>query len=145
MYTQDAVQLYPRTTMELMYCLLLACGFAIYYAARSLARSSAAGPLGTHVSPGAVRFGVLAGLLLLIASMGSSIGDRYMPRTNNSTGLFAFLAQLEKQPNGGCSAYAATWGYGCPSLADPSYGELIQKLEQLAPRPGELPHPQPAG
>ncbi len=143
MYTDDAVQLYPRSTVELLYCLLLLNGFAIFYAARLLSKTSFAGRFTTAIPSGSIMTGALAALLLLIASAGSATGDRYMPRTDNSAGMLAFNAQISRQIDGQCSAYTATWAYGCFGPEDPNYSDLIRRLNAKAPRPGELPHPSP--
>ncbi|WP_158841548.1 hypothetical protein [Saccharothrix deserti] len=141
MYATDAVQLYPRSTAELLYCLLLLTGFAGYYGLRRLGgvarvRSALASP--------SLGLGVLTALLLLIASAGSSVGDRYMPRADDSPGILAMNAQLIKLLDGTCPAYAATLGRGCFAMDDPRYGEVLRELIELGPRRGELPH-QPRG
>jgi galactan 5-O-arabinofuranosyltransferase len=137
MYADDAVQLYPRSTMELLYCLLLLSGFAIYYATRQFAGTAW---LRTALSSASLRIGALAALMLLIASAGSATGDRYLPRTDNSAGMLAELsAQFTRQPNGSCAAYALEWG-GCYSPGDPGYDELLARLRSNAPRPGDMPH-----
>lgn len=144
MYANDAVQFYPRSTVELVYCLLLLTGFAVYYAARSVATSSSAGWFRSAFTTGSVRTGALVAVVLLIAASVSATGDRYMPRTDNSAGMLAFNAQVSRQVDGRCSAYTATWGYGCLDPGgDPRYGELIRQLNAGAPRPGELPHRVP--
>ncbi|MCE6997502.1 hypothetical protein LZG04_22265 [Saccharothrix sp. S26] len=142
MYAADAVQLWPRSTAELLYCLLLLTGFAAHYGVRrfdGVARVRAA-----FASP-STGLGVLAALLLLIASAGSSIGDRYMPRTDNSLGYLAAAAQLTRQLDGTCSAYAHTLGKGCFEQNDYRLGEALFEISQHAPKYGELPHPNPGG
>ncbi|MFI9007705.1 hypothetical protein ACIGNX_10795 [Actinosynnema sp. NPDC053489] len=142
MYGADAVQLWPRSTAELLYCLLLLTGFAAYYGTRRL---DAVTRVRTALAAPSTGIGVLAALLLLIASAGSSLGDRYMPRTDNSLGYLATSAHLVKQPDGSCSAYAHTLGKGCFELSDPRFGETLLELAELTPKRGELPHPPPAG
>lgn len=131
MYADDAVQLYPRSTVELLYCLLLLGGFAIYYAARQFG--------GAWVTSTSVRLGALAAVVLLIASAGSATGDRYLPRTDNSAGMLAFVAQFLRQPSGECAPYSLQWG-GCFDPGDPGYDELVARMKRDAPRPADLPH-----
>ncbi|MER5262593.1 hypothetical protein ABTZ99_10980 [Actinosynnema sp. NPDC002837] len=142
MYAADAVQLWPRSTAELLYCLLLLTGFAGYYAVR---RFDGVARVRDAIASPSTGIGVLAALLLLIASAGSSTGDRYMPRTDNSLGYLATSAHLIKQPDGSCSAYAHTLGKGCFESTDPRFGETLLELAELGPKRGELPHPPPGG
>ncbi|MEU4443711.1 hypothetical protein AB0K14_20230 [Actinosynnema sp. NPDC050801] len=142
MYAADAVQLWPRSTAELLYCLLLLTGFAAYYGVR---RFDGVARVRTALTSPSTGIGVLAALLLLIASAGSSTGDRYMPRTDNSLGYLATASHLIEQPDGGCSAYAHTLGTGCFELNDPRFGETLLELAELGPKRGELPHPPPGG
>lgn len=98
MYAENAVQLYPRTVAELVYCLLLLTGFAVYLAVQRYGtlRPSFALP---------ARIGLLAAMLLLLGSAGSAIADRYMPRNDNSLGSLAWVAQVNRTPDGRCSPY----------------------------------------
>ncbi|WP_179118342.1 hypothetical protein [Saccharothrix sp. ALI-22-I] len=139
MYAQDAVQLYPRSTAELLYCLLLLTGFAIHFGAARLARVD---PLRAISVPGSrsVAIGAFTALLLLLASSGSAIGDRYMPRSDNSLGLLAMNSQMTRQLDGTCSRYAQAMGRGCFVEGDGAYFELLQELQRSGPKVGEL-HP----
>lgn len=76
MFKTKLVQLYPRTTAELVYCLLLMCGFAAFAVVERTRNKSE-----WLRSPSAV-IGAVAALLLLFGSAGSNISDRYMPRLN---------------------------------------------------------------
>jgi galactan 5-O-arabinofuranosyltransferase len=70
------VQLYPRTTAEILYCLLILTVFAACLVIEGLQRrGDANSPLRTPSGT----IGVLCGLLFLFASAGSSISDHYMP------------------------------------------------------------------
>jgi len=72
MWETKLVQLYPRTTPLILYCLLLLTGFAVYWLVkRSSADHPARGPAGL--------VGAACALLLLFGSTGSAISDRYMP------------------------------------------------------------------
>ena len=140
MYAADAVQLYPRSTAELLYCLLLLTGFAGYYGLRRLDGVARARAALTSPSLG---LGVLVAAFLLLASAGSSIGDRYMPRADDSLGALAIAAQLTRQTDGNCPAYAHTLGKGCFALKDPRYPETLLELAELSPKRGELRLPRP--
>lgn len=111
MYETQTVQLYPRTSAEILFCLLVLSVLAVRYA---LQRATL--PTGTPVT-----LGVLAAALLLALSMGSSLADRYLPRDDGSTALLAYVAQLVRQPDGTCPAY----GPGCAATP----GELLARDE----------------
>lgn len=85
------VQLYPRTTPLLVYCMIALGGFGLYRVLHRLRSDhpfrNASGLLG----------GLLA-LLFLFASVGSSICNQYMPSDAkpNGVGIFAWSAQMEQ-------------------------------------------------
>ncbi|WP_158841547.1 hypothetical protein [Saccharothrix deserti] len=137
MYAEQAVQLYPRSTAELLYCLLLLTGFAIYFGIRRIALDN---PLRSLAGPRSVAIGAFTALFLLLASAGSSIGDRYMPRSDNSPGHLAMNSQMTMQLDGTCSRYAQALGRGCFVEGDKAYFELLRELRENAPKVGEL-HP----
>lgn len=111
MYETQSVQLYPRTTAEILFCLIVLSVLAVRHA---LARASwTPGHHGT--------LGVLAAALLLALSMGSSLTDRYLPRDDGSPALLAYVAQMVRQPDGTCPDY----GRGCASTAE----ELLARDE----------------
>lgn len=139
MYGTDSVQLYPRTSTQLLYCFLLAFGFAIYY----IARSETVRARLTRLSPASTTIGVLAGLMLLTASAGSAIGDRYMPRTDNSVGLLAYNSHVTRGPDGKCSRYTSPDRYPCVSTEE-RLAEIVESIYGKSPyREGELPHYPP--
>lgn len=99
MYETQTVQLYPRTTPQILYCLLLLFGFAAYLVVRRL------GSRGRQ--PGrATSLGVLCAVLLFGLFAGSAVADRYMPRSDDSAGLLAYTAQLVRQEDGTCPVYS---------------------------------------
>ena len=70
------IQLYPRTTAELLYCLTVVTGYAVYlYIERRCEQEKEPGLLRAPSS----FIGVLCGLALLFMSVGSAVTDRYMP------------------------------------------------------------------
>ncbi len=95
-----AVQLYPRTSAEILYCLLLLSVFAVRYGVGRIGERLPRG-----VSPVAVTVGGLCAALLLGLSIGSSVADRYQPRNDGSVGLLAYVAQMVRQPDGTCPDY----------------------------------------
>ncbi len=98
LYVSGLVQLYPRTTAELQYCLLISCGYAVYLAVERAARR--APPDSVLKAPSAL-IGSLCGLLLLLGSAASQICDHYMPTDSKppGTGWLAWKAhQMLKEP-----------------------------------------------
>lgn len=73
MWETGLVQLYPRTTAELLYCFLILCGYAVFLVAE---RRSDDGPPRT---PSAMIGGASAVLLLLGFSASATL-DKWMPR-----------------------------------------------------------------
>jgi hypothetical protein len=113
MYATQTVQLYPRTTAEILYCLLLLAVFAAWYGGRR-ARDAwrARAVAGNGHAPRAVApvLGVLAAALLLALFMGSATADRYLPRNDGSVGLLAYVAQHVRQPDGTCPDHSGPGG-----------------------------------
>lgn len=139
MYGTDSVQLYPRTSTQLLYCFLLACAFAFYYIARSeTVRARLA-----RLSPSSASIGLLAGLMLLTASAGSAIGDKYMPRSDNSVGSLAYTAQVTRGPDGKCSRFTSPDRYPCLSVQERGAEMWKSVVEGNTYRKGELPHYPP--
>jgi galactan 5-O-arabinofuranosyltransferase len=104
MYETQTVQLYPRTSAQILFCLLVLAVLAARYGGR---RAQARRPVAA--SDGARRLlpvGVLAAALLLALSMGSSIADRHMPRAENGPGMLAYVSQMVRQPDGTCADYS---------------------------------------
>jgi galactan 5-O-arabinofuranosyltransferase len=81
------VQLYPRTTPLILYCLLLLTGFAIYWGHQRLRSDS---PLRGR----SAAIGALCALMLVLSSAASSTADRYMPAKSDpmSAGSLALNA-----------------------------------------------------
>ena len=70
------VQLYPRTTAELLYCLVVLCGLAVYlYVERRRETERESSVLRSPWS----FIGALCGMSLLFMSVASAVTDRYMP------------------------------------------------------------------
>jgi hypothetical protein len=109
MYETQSVQLYARTTAQILFCLIVLSVLAVRYA---LDRITV--PTGTPAT-----VGVLAAALLLALSMGSALADRYLPRNDGSTAQLAYVAQLVRQPDGTCPDY----GRGCA----PTAAELLAR------------------
>jgi galactan 5-O-arabinofuranosyltransferase len=69
------VQLYPRTTMLILYCLLILAGIAAFSLLARHRRSDPTHPV--HGRSGMI--GAFCALALVLGSAGSAIADRYMP------------------------------------------------------------------
>ncbi|MCP3760122.1 hypothetical protein [Streptomyces sp. TBY4] len=116
MARDHAVQLYPRTSIQIMYCLLALTGLAVYYAVQrirdwsrshetltlTLPRRTARGPRRSVV------IGALCALGLLYGMAGSATADAFMPKNpdQKSLGTLAWYAHNLQQPNGKCPHYA---------------------------------------
>jgi galactan 5-O-arabinofuranosyltransferase len=122
-YATGAVQLYPRTSAEILYCLLLLSVLAVRYGLRWAAgrwpERNGNGRRCERASGVAAVVGGLAAALLLGLSIGSSVADRYQPRNDGSVGRLAYVAQLVRQPDGTCPDY----GRDCA----PTVGELLSR------------------
>jgi galactan 5-O-arabinofuranosyltransferase len=98
------VQLYPRTTPLILYCLLVLTGFAVYWWTQRAAKDS---PVRSRHG----LIGAVCGLLLFFGSAGSSISDRYMPVNTNppSAGWLAWNAQQTKRGPRPIKSRALPW------------------------------------
>lgn len=127
MYATGTVQLYPRTTVEILYCLLALGVLALMLGWRRLVDVVATlrpdGPRPGRAPTLVV--GVLASALLAGLFMGSATADRYLPRPDRSTGLLAFVAQNVRQTDGQCPAYTR------PDRCQASAAQV----DRLVPRP----------
>ncbi|GAB7182562.1 hypothetical protein ATKI12_2393 [Kitasatospora sp. Ki12] len=117
MERDNAVQLYPRTSAELLYCLLVLCGLAGYLLSRRvLARrasageaAGAAGVAGAAAVPGVrISGAVLCGLALVFSMAGSATIDKFMPAdpSRNTWGQMAWNAHTQQTPGGTCPRFA---------------------------------------
>jgi galactan 5-O-arabinofuranosyltransferase len=115
MYQQQAVQLYPRSSAEILYCLLLP--FAALLGWERLRQSSAAilrvGLSGRSLPAGVI--GAFSALLLVLGSPGSATVDSYLPRDDNSQGRLAWVGQTSRMRDGHCSVYLAA---NCKTVID---------------------------
>ncbi|MDH6120507.1 hypothetical protein [Kitasatospora sp. GAS204B] len=129
----QAVMLYPRTSAQLLYCLLVLTGLAAYlavgrYAGRASAPDAAQGA-GWHLGAAVrrpVALGTLCALGLLYGMAGSATASKYMPEDPNrdSAGMLAWIAQSTADAHGHCSRYAP--GGTCTS----SPGDLSTLLQK---------------
>ena len=116
MYATGTVQLYPRTSAEILYCLLLLVGVrgAVRVRARREPARGARGPgQGRRSGWAPVRrpavaatVGGLCAALLFALSAGSSLADRYLPRNDGSVARLAYVAQMVRQPDGTCPDFS---------------------------------------
>jgi hypothetical protein len=129
MYATDSVQLYPRTTVEILYCLLALTVLAVMLGFARLPRP------GILQGP-AAGVAVLAPALLAGLFMASATADRYMPNTDGSAGYLAFVSHHVRQLDGRCS----------PSVRyDQCYDSaaLVEALRTVPPRQRSEPTPAP--
>lgn len=88
MWDTKLVQLYPRTTAMILYCMLILTGLAVYWLLQRV-------PSGSPIRRPAGRIGAVCALLLMFGSAGSATSDRYMPSntTPPGAGMLAWNAQ----------------------------------------------------
>lgn len=118
MERDQAVQLYPRTSHQIMYCLIALTGLAVYFAAgriREWARAHEVEvPLSARARPAmasrprAVVIGALAALGLLFGMAGSATANNSMPTdpAKPGMGLLSWRSHTIQQPDGTCPKYA---------------------------------------
>ncbi|MFF7294442.1 hypothetical protein [Streptomyces sp. NPDC008265] len=119
MEQSQTVQLYPRTTWIIMYCLMIMAVFGMMavvhrgsgWAERTLRRPGA-GTAGTRVVPRRAVAQLAAGMvcaIALFATMGASWSvNRYMPQSDTtSMGIDAYRAHNVRTSDGTCPRYAA--------------------------------------
>lgn len=99
MFEAQSVQLWPRTTPEILYCLLVLGVVACRSGARMIA--APASRLKEY-HPGMARLGVFVAIAFVLASAGSSIADRYMPVSGNSAGELSWRAHTTPLRDGSC-------------------------------------------
>ncbi|WP_406737967.1 hypothetical protein OG365_14315 [Streptomyces sp. NBC_00853] len=117
MYQDQVVQLYPRTSIQIMYCMIALTGLALYYSAdriRSWVRttevlSGITGRIDAPAGRRTVVIGALCGLALLFGSAGSATSDAFMPKNpekHRGFGELTWYSHTIQQPDGSCPKYA---------------------------------------
>ncbi|GAA2744548.1 hypothetical protein [Kitasatospora cinereorecta] len=108
MERDQLVQLYPRTSSELLYCCLVMVGMAAYLAVRRFSGRTRAVDAPRRPAGSAMRAGgaALAALTLFFALAGSATVDRFMPSNEHSLGWLAWVAHSSQLPNGKCPKFA---------------------------------------
>jgi len=115
MHETKAVQLWPRATMQVLYCLLVLAGYALllcldsvrsFVVDRRTNRGVDQPGLAGRSQPAVPAVAVLSAAALLFASAGSATADRYMPRNDDSTGYLAWIAHTTRTPTGDCPSRA---------------------------------------
>nr|BFD91759.1 hypothetical protein KitaXyl93_31190 [Kitasatospora sp. Xyl93] len=153
MERDQAVMLYPRTSAQLFYCLLVLVGLACYLIARrrNAVPAPAAEPaeesgrrLPLRLNPRAVAIGAVCALGLLFGMAGSATASKYMPDPHEGTGMLAWISQTTADTKGHCSRYAPKC-VDAPGLLNPSdpkvdLGKLIcPKVNPYPRKNGLLP------
>jgi hypothetical protein len=112
MYETQMVQLWPRTLMQILYCLLVLCGYAVYLAfcrGRMLLQAlpAPASPQSRRSGPGIPVAGGLAALALLFSSAASSTANTWMPKDQvGSAGGLTFQSHTTTTADGSCPRFA---------------------------------------
>ncbi|MFF2122090.1 hypothetical protein ACFVXH_32680 [Kitasatospora sp. NPDC058184] len=150
MERDQAVMLYPRTSAQLLYCLLVLVGLACYLIARRR-RSAASAPetaeetgrrLPLRLNQRGVAIGALCALGLLFGMAGSATASKYMPDPHEGAGMLAWISQTTADTKGHCSRYAPKC-VDAPGLINPAdpkvdLGKLICPKVNPYPRKDEL-------
>lgn len=104
----QSVMLYPRTSAQLLYCLLVLTGLAVYLAADRYNARRRADAGSAHPVPRRFALAALCALGLLYGMAGSATASKYMPEdpARNSAGKLAWIAQSTTGMDGHCSPYA---------------------------------------
>lgn len=116
MERDQAVMLYPRTSAQLLYCLLVLVGLACYLIVRRRQGAPAAPTAETaaetgrrvplRLNPRGVAIGAICSLGLLFGMAGSATASKYMPDPHWGPGALAWIAQSTADTKGHCSRYA---------------------------------------
>ncbi|MFI1584038.1 hypothetical protein [Embleya sp. NPDC020630] len=136
MFQNDAVQLYPRTSIELAYVMLLLVGVAVHLSAQRMRSlwnrfvvhradpATEVEPM--HVgarwrtTPGmSTTIGALAAMALLFGIAASSVSDDIMPVDDTSIGSLTFRSHQLQKTNGECPRYAKN--HKCQRLGTPPW------------------------
>jgi hypothetical protein len=141
------VRLYPRTTMVLLYCLLILTGFGVLFAVTAL-RDRFPSRSGTAPQRGGsgVPIGILCiPLLLVLASAGSATANHYMPDSRqSSSGWYAWIAQTKLYPGTQtCSSYGRLHACG-KSDRSTSPAAVHTPAAKPSPSPSATAIPRPA-
>ncbi|MYW01598.1 hypothetical protein GT354_25630 [Streptomyces sp. SID3343] len=118
MYQDQAVQLWPRTNIELVYGFLLITGFAVKLVVDRVRAGGRVGALLPERVKGAagmpIFIGAFCALLLFFASVGSATANRYMPQAppsmdsykDRGLGTLSWFAHMTAKPDGTCPKWA---------------------------------------
>jgi hypothetical protein len=144
MWATHMVQLYPRTTAELLYCLLVLTGFGVFlYAERVRANAAPDHPIRAKTAV----IAELCALGLLFMFSGSAITDRYMPRSDELD--YAHLAWISHKATregvnvvGDASVDVASWsartGYTASAAADGNLATIYTSALSASPDADEF-------
>ena len=122
MYRTQAVQLYPRTTQQILYCSILLVGCAVFFVGERLrVWAATAAPARPAVDRRNAVPATLVAVLAFALFSGSATANRFMPSEDSgSVGYLAYVAQLVRQPDGQCPDHS---GAACADTSD----ELVQR------------------
>ncbi|RAJ38845.1 galactan 5-O-arabinofuranosyltransferase [Kitasatospora sp. SolWspMP-SS2h] len=109
MERDQLVQLYPRTSSELLYCCLIMVGMAVHLAVRRISERRRSEDRPTRLPGSPMRAGgaALCALTLFFGLAGSATVDRFMPSDDPaSLGRLAWSAHNSQTPKGPCPKFA---------------------------------------
>ncbi|MGP3683413.1 hypothetical protein ACTVZO_01660 [Streptomyces sp. IBSNAI002] len=107
MERDQVVQLYPRTSHQILYCLIALTGLAAYHAVERIRERVRAHESRTPRSRATV-IGALCALGMLFGTAGSSTADSFMPKDprEGGAGQLAWYSHNVRLPTGECPRYA---------------------------------------
>lgn len=136
MFSMLTVQLYPRTSVEILYGFLLLTGMAIMLGFRRSVWLGAGSGLAVRFRAGTTA-GTLAGALFLYASIADATADNYMAKNDTSNGQLAYRALTTHQLDGSCPKFTHVFGQLC--VPDPSITTDQNGVIGVTPTPTTTP------
>jgi galactan 5-O-arabinofuranosyltransferase len=126
MFSTHTVQLYPRTSVQILYGFLLLTGLAVMLAVRRSAWLGNGSGLPLRFRAGTAA-GTLAGSLFLYGSIADATANDYMARNDASNGQLAYRAQTTRLLDGNCPEFTHLVGDLCvpnPSITTDQNGVI---------------------
>ncbi|WP_020519849.1 hypothetical protein [Catelliglobosispora koreensis] len=119
MFSTGTVQLWPRTSNQLLYAGMVLCALAILLIYRQLKDK----PVLQNGMRSSAVVGAVCGLLMLFGSVMSSMADRYMPAKDNTYKILPWVSHTVTQLDGSCPKFAPNGQ--CSKDGDQSWQQMF--------------------